>query len=46
MKGDSIGRIVASRYDKKNTTSLYGGSRIKNTYTGRYRSTKIEDMVL
>jgi glycine/D-amino acid oxidase-like deaminating enzyme len=46
MKGDSIGRIVASRYDHKKTTTLYGGSRVTNTYTGRYRSTKIEDMVL
>jgi len=46
MKGDSIGRIVAARYDHKNTTTLYGGKKINNTYTGRYRSTKIEDMVL
>ena len=46
MKGDSIGRIVAARYDRKKTTTLYGGNRISNTYNGKYRKTKIEDMVL
>ena len=46
MKGDSIGRIVAARYDRKKTTTLYGGNKITNTYNGKYRKTKIEDMVL
>ncbi|HIH61040.1 MAG TPA: hypothetical protein HA289_08495 [Ferroplasma sp.] len=46
MKGDSIGRIVAARYGHKKTTTLYGGKRVANTYSGRYRGTKIEDMVL
>ncbi len=46
MKGDSIGRIVAARYDRKKSTTLYGGNKITNTYNGKYRKTKIEDMVL
>ncbi|MEM0139969.1 MAG: FAD-binding oxidoreductase [Ferroplasma sp.] len=46
MKGDSIGRVVASRYHSSKSTRLYGGPRIKNTYSGFYRSEKIEDMIL
>ena len=46
MKGDSIGRVVAARYNHEKTTKLYNGERMTNTYNGKYRTTKIEDMVL
>ena len=46
MKGDSIGRVVASRYKHDRATTLYGGKKVINTYSGKYRLSKIEDMIL
>ena len=46
MKGDSIGRVVAARYKHEKATTLYGGKKIINTYSGKYRLSKIEDMIL